>query len=249
VEGGGPVRIPPVGSLADLLADSDGLPVDRVERLLPSKGRVSLIAEERIDTAAIVVELVRCLADGTPFLGRTVARPAGRIVVLDHETTTRESRDRWVRGGPFDSERVGVMPLWHYVTGFKITDPKCRESWAEKLRSLQCEVLIVDSIRPILDILDLYKNEDVGRFLQALDSLQLEAGISEMVIVNNERRVSRVEEWPDGVWSITRTGDVRKFGASYFRDADGRSFGMDPSRLATDPQTGRLSLLRLSNPA
>jgi hypothetical protein len=245
----------PFVSLAELLAAPDEPVAYRIDGLLPVGGRVILSAQRKSGKTTAVVNLVRNLADGTQFLDRHhVARPAGKVVLLDFEMTKAQLRG-WLRdSGILAPERVEIRLLRGAASSFNICATEVRARWATELRALDCAVLVVDCLRPILDSIGLDENSEAGIFLVALDALLAEAGIGELILVHHSghngersRGDSRLRDWPDAEWKIVRErpereGEDPAIDCKRFFSAEGRDVAVFESELLFNPRTRHLSL-------
>src|SRR5262249_33584776 len=90
-------------------------------------------------------------------------------------------------------------------------------------------------------------NEDVGRVLDALDEIKRRAGVADLLVVahtgrkehidggEHVRGATRLDDWADTRWLITRDRRDRFFAAH------GRGVEVEEGRLTFDPDTLRLS--------
>lgn len=205
----------------------------RIEHLWPSGGRVILAAQHKAGKTTTVGNLIRALADGTPFLDTYPVQQVKRVVLIDNELDERMLR-RWLRDhGVQDQHRVEVLTLRGRLSTFNILDPATRTTWARHIGP--ADIVLFDCLRPALDALGLSEDKDAGRFLEALDELTTEAGIPESLTVHhmghtNERSRgdSRILDWPDALWKLvkdaendnTAPGSVARYFSAYGRDVD-----------------------------
>lgn len=237
--------LPPT-NLADFLAEPDDDVRYRVDRLLPTGGRVVFAAPNKAGKTTTIGNLVRCLVDGGSFLDEFEVERAGRVVLLDNELDPRMIRS-WLRDQAIvNTDAVGVLSLRGRLSGFNILDPVVRAEWAQALGP--ADLLVFDCLRPALDALGLSEDKDAGRFLVALDELIAEAGVQELVVVHhmghsNERSRgdSRILDWPDALWKIVKENAEDHASARFF-SAYGRDVFHPESRLAFDPENRHLSL-------
>jgi hypothetical protein len=240
------VEVPELTILAELLDEPDEEARYRVDRLMPTGGRVVFAAPNKAGKTTMIANLVRCLVDGGDFLGRFNVEPAERVVLLDNELDRRMIRS-WLRDQAIDNTKsVEVLTLRGKLSGFNILDPVVRAEWAARLGP--ADLMVFDCLRPALDALGLSEDKDAGRFLVALDELVAEAGIGELVVVHhmghsNERSRgdSRILDWPDALWKLVKA-DAEDHGSARFFSAYGRDVDQPESQLAYDAETRRLSL-------
>ncbi|MBU8827681.1 AAA family ATPase [Mycolicibacterium goodii] len=243
-----PVEPPPVRSLGTLLAEPDIQASYLVDQLAPTGGRVMLSAQFKAGKSTLVGNLMRALADREPFLDQfDVRHPPRRIALIDTELDNNTLR-RWLRDQNIrnHSAVVDVVALRGRVAAFNLIDDRIRAQWAERLRQLECDYLILDCLRPVLDALGLDEHRDAGRFLVAFDALLSEAGIDNALMVqhmghSNERARgdSRLQDWPDAIWRLVREDDDP--GSARFFSAYGRDVDVHEGRLSFTPDTRRLA--------
>jgi hypothetical protein len=128
---------------------------------------------------------------------------------------------------------VELIALRGKVSTFNILDPETRARWARHLRP--GDVLLLDCLRPILDVLGLKEATEAGQFLVAFDALLLEARIAEGGIAHHMGHVgersrgdSRLRDWPDVEWRLVRDKSnddetdpaAPRYFAAYGRDVD-----------------------------
>jgi AAA domain len=241
--------MPAVKSLDTLLAEPDTPIRYRIDQLAPADGRIMLSAQYKSGKTILVDNLVRALADGDDFLGKfTVAQPAQRIVLIDNELSENTLR-RWLRDQSITNTAAvsDVVSLRGRLGAFNILDDRRRKQWARRLADLGCDYLVLDCLRPLLDVLGLDENREAGRFLVAFDTLLAEATTTDAALVHhmghqNERARgdSRLQDWPDAIWKLKREDPNYPTSARYF-SAVGRDVNVPEGRLSYDPTTRRLT--------
>lgn len=226
-----------------------------IDQLQPKGAKVLFAAQAKAGKTTAVINLIRSLADGEPFLNTFRPSPLqGRVCLIDLEMTERQLHHWFSQANIRNRSRVTVQQLRGKVASFNILDPMVRAEWAAKLRELEVSHLFFDNLRPLMDALGLDENSDAGRLLVAFDALVAEAGISESMIVhhmghngNRSRGDSRLRDWPDVEWMLTRdkdaNGEVSDLaGPRYFR-AYGRDVDFPISQLAFDEGSRRLTIV------
>lgn len=244
-----PIVLPPVKRLDELLAEPDTEQQYRVDQVAPAEARIMLNAQWKAGKTTIVGNLIRSLVDDDqPFLGRfTVNTPAERLVLIDDELSERTVR-RWLR----DQDIVNTPAVADVITlrgrlgVFNLLDDRVRTEWANRLRDVGCDYLILDCLRPVLDALGLDENRDAGKFLVAFDALLSAAGIGDSTVVQHmghagerARGDSRLQDWPDAIWNIVRETDNPD--SPRFFSAYGRDVNVPEGKLSFDAATRRLT--------
>lgn len=237
---------PPLVSLATLLEEPDEEAQWRVKDLWPASGRVVLSAPMKSGKTTLVGNLVRALADGTPFLGEFETVKAAKVALLDNEMDKRQTK-RWLRNQEIvGRDDVVVVSLKGAVATFDIIDPLVRSEWAKDLRDAGVDVVIFDCLRPVLDAIGLSEDKDAGKFLVAFDALLREADVADAVVVHHtghdgtrSRGDSRIRDWPDAEWRIRRD-TTTDHGPRTF-SAFGRDVDLHEGGLMYDRETRHLT--------
>lgn len=237
------------GSLADELALPDVDPQWRIHGLLGTGHNAVLIAGRKAGKTTMVNEFVRAHVDGEPFLGtQEVTAPAGGVAVFNYEVDERQYR-RWLRDvGIRNAERVHVLHL--RGRSLPLVNDRVRGWVVEWLRERGVSAWVIDPYsRAYVGSVDNGNDEaKVSAFLDVLDVIKAEAGVSELVMPvhtpkgraeeGEETAIGsqRLEAWPDVMWFLTRDG-----GRRFFR-AEGRDVQFSESALRFDEPTRRLSV-------
>lgn len=257
---------PHTTGLSDLLAEPDDGPAFRVSELWPTGGNVVLAAQRKAGKTTTIGNLVRCLADGDPFLGETdrfgttgfsvtPLRDGERVGILDLELDRRTLR-RWLRDQAIrNADMVIAVDLRGRVGEFNPLDDDRRAAWAAHLREQNVRVLIVDPLAPLLAVAGFEENSntEVTQMFAALDQLKVEAGASELLVAHHmghngerSRGASRLRDWPDAEWQLVREaglpGSEPPPDAARFFLAEGRDVAVTEQRLDFDRSTRRLTI-------
>ena len=123
--------IPASFSGAEFLAQPDDLPACRIDGLWPMGGNVVLAAQFKAGKTTLRDNLIRCLVDGIPFLGRyPVTALPGRVFVIDCEMPERTAR-RWLNAHMItNAHRFEYCNLRGATAAFNILVPQVRATWA-----------------------------------------------------------------------------------------------------------------------
>ena len=239
--------------LTDLLATPDDPVRYRVSGLWPAGGRVVLAAAAKTGKSTAVGNLIRSLADATPFLDTfDVAPPTGRIILIDNELDPRQIK-HWLRSQDItNTDNVVVVPLRGRLSTFDILDPLTRQEWARSITDLGGSIIIFDCLRPLIDALGLSEDKDAGRVLVAFDALLADSGADEGLVVHHmghsgerSRGDTRIRDWPDAEWKLVRErtddGETEDSSPRFF-SAFGRDVAVPEAKLEFEPATRHLSL-------
>jgi hypothetical protein len=242
--------------LRDFLSTPDEDATYRITDLLPTGGRALLAAQQKAGKTSMIANLIRALADDGRFLDRFSVQQVNMITLIDNELDERMLR-RWLRDqGIQNEDRVQVISLKGKIATFDIQNAPARSMWADELRG--SDFIILDCLRPCLDVLGLSEDKDAGRFLVAWDALMTEVGGAESVVVHHmghsqerSRGDSRLVDWPDVNWKIVKEAQsedadqegIDSDGGRRFFSAHGRDVKISESLLEWDPESRGLRLL------
>ena len=200
-----------------------------IDGLLPTGGNVVFSAQRKAGKTTTVHNVIRTLVDGDDFLDEFAPTVRRRVALLDFELSPGNLQ-RWLAEQQIDhTDDVAVFPLRGQGAAFNILDDSIRARWAVALRGY--DVLIIDPLRPLMDALGLNEWHEAGRLLAPIDALKAEASISECIVAHHHghsaersRGDTRLEDWPDAIWRLTRddTEDPRspRYFDAYGRDVD-----------------------------
>ncbi|OBJ19887.1 AAA family ATPase [Mycobacterium sp. 1245801.1] len=240
--------MPDIINLRDFLAVPDEDAQYRITDLWPTGGNVLLAAQYKAGKTSMIANLLRALADGTPFLGKFATAPPKRITLFDDELDERMLR-RWLREqGIINEAFIDIASMKGRLATFNILNARTRAQWAERIRG--SELVILDCLRPCLDAIGLDEHRDAGRFLVAWDSLKKEAGVSESIVVHHmghgqerSRGDSRLLDWPDVNWKIVKEAQAEDAdqedtadGGRRFFSAHGRDVSVPEGQLVWEPE-------------
>ncbi len=232
------IELPPVTSLDALLAQADDPVRMRIEQVWPSGGaKGSCAAPAGAGKTTFNGNLIRSLADGDPFLDAFEVHPTDdpvRVAVIDLEMNTSMMR-RWLRrqGVRNTAAVVDVINLRGNPGLFDMGNDRLRDMWAQRLRDQGINFVTFDCLKPVLDIMGLNENTEMGKFLTPFDVMLTAAGVPDVLVYHHTghangpageraRGDSTLLGWTDVNLKLIRTdvGDERYFAASKVRDAE-----------------------------
>lgn len=243
-----PVAFPEILTLRQRLAAPPDPVKWRVEGWLPAGGRAVLAAQAKAGKTHLAANLVRNLADGTPFLGRDpVARVTGKVAVFDFEMTERQLYEWYSDLGIVADDRILVFGLRGQGAAFDLRDEGIRQRWAQVLLDEGVEFVVWDCLRPVIDALGLDENHDASALLTAFDAMLALAGGPDALVVhhmghNSERARgdSGIIGWGDANWKLVLGPDGDEHGPRWLK-ANGRDVAQSETQLARDPETRHLT--------
>lgn len=253
-----PGELPPAENLADLLMQDDEEQDWIVAGMWPANGRINLVAAPKAGKTTMLLNLVRSLVDGHPFLGAFDVHPpqptsgdAPLVTIFDTEMTGAQLR-RWYRAiGVRNAAKVRVVRLRGQASRLNFLDAKERRKLVEKYAG--SAVYVLDPVAPVLTTLGLEENSnsDVQKFLTQWDEFVHDLGGSTSAIVHHAghagdraRGASAFLGSGDAVWTLT-VGDSEagETPIRYLR-TEGRfdDGGLPETALNWDPATHLLTL-------
>lgn len=241
------IVLPPVKPLNSFLDEPDSETPWIINGVFPERGSAVLAAKQKTGKSTMVGNLIRCLVDGQPFLGRYETNQLNMVVLFDVELSENMLR-RWLRDqGIKHTERVRVVSLRGRLSSFNIMNPKIRELWAPYLDD--ADLVILDPLRPILDALGLNEHTEAGKFLEAFDELCGLAGDPARLVVHHAghgedraRGDSRILDWPDTNMVLSRSKDDDEGDGPRFFKANGRDVDIPKVELQFNPVTRHLTV-------
>lgn len=235
-------------SFADLLARPLPEVVWAVEHLLGVGQNALLASQFKAGKTVLLLNLVRALVDGEPFVGRFQTCLGARVCWLNYELTGLTAQ-QWLRALGFErADRADIVGLRGERN--PLASDAGREWLVRFLTERDVGFLVVDTFRgAYVGVGDSHNdNAQVGRFTALLDQIKQEAGVSGLALSHHFGRKKHepgeehgqgaveLDNWADTRWLLTRDG------ADRFLHVEGRDGWLEESRLSFDPPTRRLWL-------
>lgn len=246
-------REPPSYTLRELLALPDEPLSWRVHDVMPLGANVLLAAQFKAGKTTLINELTRAVADGTDFLGAFKVPDAAQVALFNYEVGQAQY-GRWLRDrGIVSVDSVHVFNL----RGFSIplTVPMVRNYIIGWLKSRDIQLWVIDPFARAFTGGNENDNAEVGQWLDVIDQIKEEAGVSELVMpthtgratfepgAERARGATRLDDWCDVRWLLTRDEE----GARFFR-ATGRDVDTEETRLEYDALSRAVTLGEGSRP-
>jgi hypothetical protein len=211
----------------------------------------TITARYKTGKTTLGANLLRALADGDPFLDRfSVAPPAGRIGLLNYETTEHDMLEWLESSGIQNTDRIAVENLRGHP--FSLAAERNRQELMAWCREMAIEVLLLDPHRMAFSGFGKeIDNDDVNRFTATLDEVKAEAGVSDLFLfvhtgrgeaedgAEHARGATALDDWADQRWVLAKSREPND-DTRYFY-ADGRLPYVPEFALEFDPATRRLS--------
>jgi hypothetical protein len=217
-------QIPEPKKLSEWLLEEDVPLTYRIEELWPSEGTIFVVASYKAGKTTLLMNVIRCLTDGGPFLGRFETQPVTRNVgYLNFEVNEKQSKSWLKRLKIKNQDRLITWNLKGY--GSPLATAISREKFTKKLIEKDIEVLIVDPFSGAYRKGETNDNDLVKEFLLQLDEVVRKAGVHEVLVAvhagndpNKPRGATTLGDHPDALWNIVKT----EAGKSRFFKAEGR---------------------------
>lgn len=218
-----------------------------IRDVFPQGANVSITAQYKAGKTTLINDLARSLADGTKFLNY-FQEPIHqrRIVIFNYEVGENQYR-RWMKD--VNIKHADHVTLVH-LRGERLPmiSERVQRLVISLLKDLDCQTWILDPFaRAFVGSGDENSNSDVGVFLDTLDYIKKQAKVDNLVIpmhtgraaehgVDRARGATRLDDWADVRWLLTKTEEGRFFAA------DGRDVMLEQQALAFDEATRSLRL-------
>jgi hypothetical protein len=217
----------------------------RLAGLADVGANVLIQARHKTGKTTLTANLVRALADGSPFLGSIdVTPPVGRVGLVNFEMSPDQMDDWLADLGITNTDRVSVLNLRGYRLPLISTEvQRFLTGWASECG---LEVLILDPWgRAMSGSGSENSNDDVRAVLEILGEIKREAGVRDLYVLahighaeaERARGASELLGWPDVLWLLTRND-----AGTRYLSAEGRDVEFPEVALTFDPASRALAL-------
>lgn len=187
-----------------------------IEPIMSSGANVLLSAHRKTGKTTLILNLLRSLLDGEPFLGSMeVHQRKGMILFLNYEMIEDQIKN-WVKKQ--DIKHADDLAFWQ-LKGKRLHfwEREVAEEISDFCREHGVWCIIIDT--QILSMRGLVSSEDksmeVADYQGALDELKIMSGVEVMLLVHHEgkdkergsRGSTRIEDWPEAIWRLEKKPD------------------------------------------
>lgn len=239
-----------VESLEEALLRPPAAPY-RVARLLPSDASMLVVAQRKTGKSTWALNLCHSLITGDPFLGSLDVLPiTGTVAYLNYEVSGYTLAS-WANDIGVDPKRCFLVNLRGLPN--PLDDPEEAAALAAELRMRNVETIVVDTFTRAYTGTSENDAGEVGAWLNRLAQwARGQAGARDLILTahagwsgdqgrgTRARGSSALEDWPDSIVYLTRTGDDED-GPRYMR-ATGRDVDLPEDALDFDDNTRRMTL-------
>lgn len=248
------------------LPEDDEEDLWRIQDLWMQSQTVLLTAKYKAGKTTLMLNVIRSLVDGKPFLGQFETTPIdGNLLIVNAEMTRRQFR-RWLReSGVENREKVFALHVRDAgPSAGNLLDSGVRDLLIRRLNEIDARALILDPLNPLLAGAGVDENasSDVARWFNALKEVEQASPIEDTMLVhhfghNGERGrgSSKFMDHPDALWTYTvedtpdpgdddedLLGQIDAAPAPRFLKAIGRDVELAKSRVEFDPATRVLNM-------
>ena len=203
----------PPESYETFLAREYTTPQYRVQNLWPTGGTALLSAYRKTGKSTLVQNIIHSLATGSPFLRLKVA-PIDADQTIVHCNLEVDARTQQYYARPFGGfPNVYIHNLRGRARQLAILNDGIRSRVAGQLADLNCAILIIDPLGPLLRAFGLDENKNSadggGALVEAINALVEEACLQEALLVHHTghgsqwraRGSSVFGDAPDVLWN------------------------------------------------
>lgn len=196
----------PHANLAEALAAEQEPEKYRVADILTEGSTCAIVAKAKAGKTTLVMNLMKSLADGSPFLGKEVTPVERNVCYWDLELVYTYQLDRFRQVGIENAEKIINRPLQGYTTALSTA---IGQNFAVKdLTEAQADVWIIDTFGAAFDGEDENHNSQVRKFFKGVDRVKRLSGVKEVFIIfhtgkgdsHSARGASASEDWPAVIW-------------------------------------------------
>lgn len=213
-----------VGTLREILSRDEQM-TWRMSELLPTDGRMMLVAQNKVGKTSVSLNLVRCFITGEPFMGRFDVTPVtGMVAMMNYEVSPVQLAT-WAQEHGVDPDRLLVINLRGKRNPLATEDG--RAELVQVLTANNVEILIVDPFGRAFTGKDQNSASDVAPWLVGLDTLANDAGVSEVILSvhagldgSRSRGSSALMDWPDTIVTLTKDTNGSRFFEARGRDVE-----------------------------
>lgn len=226
-----------------------------IDSVLPENGNAILFAQFKSGKTTFILEVLRALIDGEPFLGRFAVNTTGNVALWNYELDAAMMVS-WLKDTELQHpERLRLQNL----RGKRVPlDTKYGQEWTiDWLRRNEVRTWIIDpAVRAMIGWGDENDNGAVTLFTDKLDEIKEKAGVHELIVAHHTGRAEQVigeerargatrwDDWPDSRWILTKmTGSETRF-----IRMTGRGEDFPERALSYDPQRRRVALVGGGDP-
>ncbi|RBY95756.1 hypothetical protein DQ237_11385 [Blastococcus sp. TF02-8] len=239
----------PRQTLKEALANRPEEPAELIERLHRRGYNTTITAQYKTGKTTLGGNLLRSLADGTPFLGRfSVQPPVGRIGLLNYELTDSDMLGWLDDQGIESADRIAILNL--RGKPFSLAHEQGREELVAWCQEMAVEVLFLDPHRrAFAGFGEENSNDHVNLFAAALDEVKARAGVPDLFLfvhtgrdngtpgAERARGATALDDWADQRWVLTKGQN----GVRFFHSTSGRMPDVEEFALNYDPATRHLT--------
>lgn len=221
-----------------------------MERLIPWGGSVLLAGQYKAGKSTLMLNLIKALTTGTPFLGMFSVPEPLKVAYVDLELGRSLAWDWFDEIPGMDFSKVVYIPRVGQGAQLHMQSESIRSKWARRLRQAEVDVLIIDPLSPVMSGIGIDENsaETVRPMLDAFDVLKVEAGLKSVIATHHTghqnagraRGSTAFLDWPAAFMSITKQGEDEDSPRAF--RAFGRDVSVSTTQLMFEAKTRTMTL-------
>lgn len=227
--------------LTDFLEKIFEYPKFMIEGLMRNFSVVHLAAQAKAGKTTLVCHLIKCLVDGTPFLGKfPTSIHDGKVGYMNLELPEDQMQEWLDRQEIENTDNLVVWNLRDEPSPFR--SKQSRSYLVKQLKANNITTLIIDTWAKIYTD-DENSPTKTRQFLKVVDDVATEAGVERVVTLfhagHNGKKIrgsSSYSDHPDAIWFINRDENDRRTFNAY-----GRDVFVEEGELLLDKSTGVLT--------
>jgi hypothetical protein len=234
----------------DFLSKRPDRPKWVVENLIRHDSSALLAGKYKAGKSTLMLNLIKALTTGTPFLGKFRVEKPMTVAYIDMELGAGLAWDWLNELKGLDRQKLVYLDRMGQGRKLNMRSDTMRANTARMLRENDVDVLIIDPLSPIMSALGMDENgaEGVRPMLDSFDMLKVEAELSALVVSHHTghqdqtraRGSTAFMDWPSSFFSVYRDSD--EYDADRYFQAMGRDVLVPPGKLEFDSHTRTLSI-------
>jgi len=213
----------------------------RIHNLLPMHGNALIVAKRKSGKSTLLLNIIRSLRHGEPFLGSLNVEPiTGRVAFLNYELP-RAMFASWAREVGLTSDDLVAVNLRGRRN--PLGNIEDSQMLRQHLIDYNVDAIIVDPFSRAFAGQNINDTGEVTRFLADLDIIKTDIGASSLIVAahagwgsDRARNSSVLEDWPDAIITMTTDDQSRRYLSAIGRDVE-----LDEDQLDYDSDTRTLT--------
>lgn len=199
-------------------SDLDDTPVIcRIDGMWARGTNLLLSAFAKAGKSTLVMHLLKALSEGSDFLGRKSLKVDGTVIYVNLELNQSLLR-KFAKdtGVDLESDRLWALDQQGKAGQLRFDDPGFRKDFAGFMKDLDCEVLVIDPLSPILAMVGIDSNDtdQTRRAMEWIGEMATDADADTVIIDHTghadktrARNSSAKLDWTGVSWNLRAPSD------------------------------------------